>query len=94
MRGYRLVIGRNWFSSLCIAFVEIERRVELGLAREQFLEARLVLEGPVGLGLIVAQRFLQPFDTMLFVLGSLVEGAQRVFDALHGAGRIVGVDVG
>jgi hypothetical protein len=47
MRGHRLVIGRNRFSSLSIALVEIEGDVELGLAREQFLEVCVVLEGPV-----------------------------------------------
>ncbi|MFZ0889292.1 MAG: hypothetical protein WA005_12630 [Candidatus Binataceae bacterium] len=42
------------FSSLRIALVEVQRCIELGLAGEQFLQSRIVLEGPVGLGLIVA----------------------------------------
>ena len=37
------------FCRLGVAFVEVEGRVELGLARQQFLEPGLVLEGPVGL---------------------------------------------
>jgi len=30
---------------------------------------------------------------LLFVRGNPIEGAQRVLDALHGADRIVGVDM-
>ncbi len=71
-----------------MSFVEVESGVELGLAGEQYLEARFVLKRPVGLAPAIGQRFLEPL-----VLGGLVEGAQRVLDTLHGAGRIVGVDV-
>jgi hypothetical protein len=60
---------------------------------EQFLEARLVLERPVGLDLIVGQRFLEPFGLAPLILDGLVECAQRVFDALHGPDGIVGVDM-
>jgi hypothetical protein len=81
------------FCDLDVALVEVEGRVELALAHEQLLEARIVLERPVGLGLIVGQRFLQPLDLVPLIHGSLVEGAQRVFDTLHGADRIVGVDM-
>jgi hypothetical protein len=45
------------FGRLGVILVEVEGCVELGLSREQFLEARFVLERPVGLGLIVGQRF-------------------------------------
>ena len=38
-------------------------------------------------------RFLQPFDTMPFLLAHLVEGAERVFDTLYGASGIVGIDM-
>lgn len=77
---------------LGVAVVEIKRSVELGLAGEQFLQARCVLEWPVGLGLIVAQRFFQPFDTVPFIVGRLVERTKRVFDALHGAGMYGGYE--
>ena len=62
------------FGSLRVALVEVEGGVELGLAGEQFLEPRLVLEWPVGLGLIVGQRFFQPFDPVPFVLGASCRG--------------------
>ena len=52
----------------------------MSLAGEQFLQARLVPEWPVGLGLIVGQRFLEPFGLVPLILGCLVEGAQRVLD--------------
>lgn len=42
------------FHCLGVALVEVEGGVELGLAGEQFLELRIVLEWLVGLGLIVA----------------------------------------
>jgi hypothetical protein len=42
-------------------------------------------KGALGLSLIVAQRFFKAFQTTAFIVGSLVEGAQRVFDALYGA---------
>jgi len=51
-----------------------------------------VLEGPLGLGLIVGEGFGQPL-LLLFVRGGAIEGAQRVLDALDGADRIVGVEV-
>ena len=42
--------------------MEVEGRVELGLARQQFLQPRLVLEGPLGLGLIVGESFVEPLQ--------------------------------
>jgi len=54
---------------------------------------RFIFEWPAGLGLAVGLRLLQPFDLVPFVLGGLVEGAKRVLDTLHGAGRIIRIDV-
>jgi hypothetical protein len=67
---------------LGVAFVEVEGRVELGLARKQFLQPRLVLEGPPGLGLIVGESFFEPLNLLLFVCGGAIEGAQRGLNAL------------
>jgi hypothetical protein len=64
----------------------------LDLAGQQFLQPRLVLEGPLGLGLIVGESFVEPLQLLLFFRGGTIEGAQRVLDALHGADRIAGVD--
>jgi len=55
--------------------------------------AALVFEGPLGLGLIVGESVFEPLQLVLFVRCGTIEGAQRVLDALHGAGRIVGVYV-
>jgi hypothetical protein len=52
-------------------FVQVEGRVELGLARQQFLQPRLVLEGPLGLGLIVGESFVEPLQLLLLVCGNL-----------------------
>jgi hypothetical protein len=54
------------------SLVEVEGGVDLGLATEQFLQMRFVLERPVGLG---GQRFSSRLDLSLLVLGGLVEGA-------------------
>jgi len=43
----------------------------LGLPGEQFLQARLVLEGQVRLGLVIGQRFFEPLGLAPFVLGGL-----------------------
>jgi hypothetical protein len=67
-------LGRR-FGGLRIALVEVKRRVELGLAGEQFLQACIVLESPASLRLIVGQRFLEPFDTMAFIFGIDSEAA-------------------
>ena len=65
----------------------------MGLARQQFFQPGFMLEGPLGLGLIAGDGFFEPLQLLLFVRGGAIEGAQRVLDALHGADRIVDVDV-
>ena len=81
------------FGGLGVVFVEVERRIELGLARQQSLQARLVLERPVDLHLIIVERFFQALQVSPFALRSTVETALRVVDALRGADRIAGVEV-
>jgi hypothetical protein len=81
-QGYRRRLKVRFggrFRGLSVAFVEVEGCVELGLARQQILQARLVLEGPVGLGLIIGEGFSQPL--LLLVIGSPIEGSQRLLDA-------------
>ena len=52
-----------------------------------------MLERPVGLGLVIGQRFLEPLGLAPLIFGGLIEGAQRVLDALPGADWIVSVEV-
>jgi len=52
-----------------------------------------VLEGPVSLDLIVAERLFQALQALPLALGAAVRSAQGVLDALHGADRMAGVEV-
>jgi integrase len=49
---------------LRFVFVEVKRGVELGLAQDQVLHARFVVEGLVGLRLIIGERLLQTGATL------------------------------
>ena len=52
-----------------------------------------MVEGLVSLRLIVSEGFSQARTALLFLFRELVEGAQRVLDALHRADRILGIEV-
>ncbi len=52
-----------------------------------------MVEGLVRLRLIVSEGFSQARAALLFLFRELVEGAQRVLDALHRAERILGIEV-
>lgn len=68
--------------------------MSLGLSGKQFLESRVVLERPVRSRPIVCQFLFQSFDAAPLVFGRLIEGVERLFDALYGVGGIVAIDVG
>jgi hypothetical protein len=82
-----------WFHCLGVVLVEIKRGVELGLARQQFFQSDVVLEGPAGLGVVIEEVFFEALQLKFFFLGKPVEAAQRMLNALHGADRVIDVDV-
>src|ERR1022692_2372121 len=74
LRTIRDSLGIGRFGNLLLAFVEIEGGVNLYLASQQLLQARLVVEGLVRLRLIVEQRLFQSLDVLAF--------EQRLFQSL------------
>ena len=72
-RRSRYVAGLD----LPFVLIEIERGVQFRLAREQFLYARFVIEGLVGLGLVIGEGFLQARAVLLLLVGEPVERARR-----------------
>jgi hypothetical protein len=61
--------------------------------RFQFFHVRFVIEGLVGMGLIIGEGFPRGGAALLFLIGELVESAKRVLDALHRAERIFGSEL-
>jgi hypothetical protein len=54
---------------------------------------RFVIEGLIGMGLIIGEGFLRGGAALLFLIGELVESAKRVLDALHRAEPIFGSEL-
>jgi pimeloyl-ACP methyl ester carboxylesterase len=63
--------------TLSTPYLMFEGGVELRLAGEQVLHARFVIEGPVGLRLIIGQSLLHAQAALLFVIVESVKRAQR-----------------
>jgi hypothetical protein len=61
--------------------IQIQRRIELSLFRQQFLQPRLMLERPAHLRLIIREGFFLPLDFVLFFLSAPVETAEGMLDA-------------
>jgi hypothetical protein len=78
---------------LCFVLVEVKRDVELRLARERFRHTRFVIEGLVGLRLKIGEVLSQARAALRFLISEVVKRTQRVFDALHRAERIFGIEV-
>jgi hypothetical protein len=66
---------RRW-RDLSFVLIEVKRGIELRLAREQVLRSRFVIEGLVGLRLIIGEVFLHARAALLFVIREFVESAQ------------------
>ena len=90
-RSRDVILGR--LRDLCFVLVEIEGGIELRLAHEEFFQPRFVVEGLVGLRLIIGESFAEARAAFLFLVGEFIQRAERVFDALHGADRIFGIEV-
>lgn len=92
--GRRQVINRIRIACvlrrhLALPLVEIKRSLQFILAFEQFPEPRLVLERLAELLLVIGEHFLAARKALPFIRQAFIERAERMFDALHTANRML-----
>ena len=80
--------------NLRLVLIQIEKGVKLRLLRKKILQAGFVLEGAAQLCPVVGQGLLLPLDFMSFVLGTAIETAHDMLNALNRPQRIVRVEIG
>jgi len=78
---------------LRLMLIQVQRRTELCLLRQQVFEPRFMLERPPQLHPVVGQRLLLPLDFLLFILGLTIKPTEDMFDAGDGSLRAVGIEV-
>lgn len=80
-------------SYLPLAFIQIERGVQLRLTGKEFFELALVFEGAAHLVLVIGEGFLLPLNLISFLLRQPVERPERVLDALHRPDGVLSVEM-